>query len=168
MAQELNEFKEIVSKIWSNSSFFKVYAELDELNLPPGYLQFSSNSSPIPCTENDFEKILQLGEGSFGEVYKAKHLSSGQLMAIKYQKIIFDPNSDEAKAIYLRNRVYELLVREIIALRKAESEYIPKYYGMLFTEEKILFCMELLNFNASEFYRTVGQVEKSKSKVYLS
>lgn len=35
----------------------------------------------------DYEKLSQLGKGTYGEVHKCKHLSSGLIVAIKSYKV---------------------------------------------------------------------------------
>ena len=61
-----------------------------------------------------FEVQEQLGEGSYGSVYKALHKESGNIVALKIV-----PIAGEA----------ESLKREISILKNCEDKHIIKYYG---------------------------------------
>uniref|UniRef100_A0A914DRU4 mitogen-activated protein kinase kinase n=1 Tax=Acrobeloides nanus TaxID=290746 RepID=A0A914DRU4_9BILA len=133
-----------------------IYERLEELQLPPGKIQLSPELDPIDCTNDDFDFIEKLGEGSFGEVHKVKHIPTGNLMAIKYQTIVFDPHSDEAREYWTRQKIYDRLIREITAFRKAFvskfTNFIPSYYGMLILEKSVAFCIEVLDLTAENLY----------------
>ena len=49
--------------------------------------------------ENDFEELDKIGEGGFGEVFKARHRIDGNIYAIKKIKLQSKPNSEENKRI---------------------------------------------------------------------
>ena len=49
--------------------------------MPPAATSLSSNSESL--NKNDFKLLTNLGEGSFGKVYKVQHLPTGDLYAVK-------------------------------------------------------------------------------------
>lgn len=141
---------------------------LEQLQLPPGRLRFSPTAEPMDCKIKDFDLIEELGEGTFGEVHKAQHKPTGQMLAIKFQRIMFDPNAKESKEPYLRTKIYERLLREIIAQSKAQSSYITGYYGMLYHEDCVAFCIELMDFTAETlYYKHKVKQESNKGRKYI-
>ena len=71
--------------------------------------------------------ILLLGEGSYGEVYKARNKKTGKIVAVKIV-----PTSGEI----------ESLKREIRILKECDSPFIVKYYGSYFKENYLWLIME--------------------------
>ena len=69
--------------------------------------------------EEIFEVLEQLGEGSYGSVYKALHKQSGNIVALKIV-----PIAGEA----------ESLKKEISILKACQCEHIVKYYGSYYQD----------------------------------
>ena len=67
---------------------------------------------------NDFEELDKIGEGGFGEVYKARHRIDGNIYAIKKIKLQSKPNSEENKRIR----------REVTYLSALNNQYIVRYF----------------------------------------
>jgi serine/threonine protein kinase len=132
-----------------------VNESLEILGLPPGQLQFSDGETPWEIYPEDFEHKRIIGRGGFSEVHKYLHRPTQKFLAIKFQKIVFDPDSREARDSNSRTYVYKMLLREIAALISANSPYIPYYYGLSFTRSTVAFCLEVLDFNAHFLYRRV-------------
>lgn len=126
--------------------------------LPPQTLPFGPNSKPIPFEIKDLEEIRTLGKGGFGEVKSCKHVSTGRVFAVKYQPINFDGRYEDEEAREKRGKE-EYLVRELKAIKSANSAFIPEYYGMFFKEDQIAFCMELMDLNASQLYLHVAKID---------
>ena len=78
-----------------------------------------------------FKDISKIGEGGFGEVYKAKYHIDQKQYAIKVVRfhIVKDPNVDALQEIY-KHSVY----KELQAATKISSEYIVRYFNSWFEE----------------------------------
>jgi serine/threonine kinase 3 len=71
----------------------------------------------------EFEMLEKLGEGSYGEVWKSKHVPSGTVCAVKMVPIEEEEDFPE-------------LEKEVAILRECESEYIVQYYGSFRVDAK--------------------------------
>ncbi|KAN0025672.1 hypothetical protein ACTFIU_010266 [Dictyostelium citrinum] len=76
-----------------------------------------------------FELIEEIAEGSFGTVYKGKHLPTGNIMAVK----IIALDEDET---------FEDLVVEIDILNRCNHNNIVKYYGSWVKGDELFIAME--------------------------
>ncbi|EFA81944.1 putative protein serine/threonine kinase [Heterostelium album PN500] len=76
-----------------------------------------------------FELIEEIAEGSFGTVYKGKHLPSGNIMAVK----IIGLDEDET---------FDDLVVEIDILNRCNHQNIVKYYGSWVKGDELFIAME--------------------------
>jgi serine/threonine protein kinase len=88
----------------------------------------SMDVDPIWHTvENDYELLSVAGEGSFGKVYKAKHKSTGRLVAIKFLDNVF---KDEFTA--------RKMLREISIMRQfsqiSGNHFTTKLYDVITPE----------------------------------
>jgi len=75
----------------------------------------------------DFELVEKLGEGSYGSVWKAQHLKTGTVTAIK--KVPVENDLDE-------------ILNEIKIMKQCRSPYIISYYGSYFKENELWIVME--------------------------
>ncbi len=71
-----------------------------------------------------------LGEGSFGEVYKALHKETGNIVAVKKIPVSQD---------------HESLKKEIQILKKCKSPYIVQYYGSYMKDNDLWLILEYCN-----------------------
>eukprot|EP01119_Soliformovum_irregulare_P020581 TRINITY_DN668_c1_g1_i1.p1 TRINITY_DN668_c1_g1~~TRINITY_DN668_c1_g1_i1.p1 ORF type:complete len:2026 (-),score=563.43 TRINITY_DN668_c1_g1_i1:45-6122(-) len=76
----------------------------------------------------DFKVIELIGQGSFGNVYKAIHLSSGEAYAVKEMRVV-------------GNQLEEMMIETEI-LRQCKSPYIISYFGSFIRESNFLIIME--------------------------
>jgi len=76
---------------------------------------------------NDFELLEKLGEGSYGSVWKAKHLKTGTTTAIK--RVPVENDLDE-------------ILNEIKIMKQCRSPYIISYYGSYFKDNELWIVME--------------------------
>ncbi|GEQ67361.1 hypothetical protein JCM33374_g1025 [Metschnikowia sp. JCM 33374] len=79
--------------------------------------------------QEDYHVDCLLGKGSFGEVYKSKHLKTGQTFALK---II-----DLEEASDVRD-----LIKEIHFLSRVRSPYLTRYYETFLQETKMWIVLE--------------------------
>jgi len=75
----------------------------------------------------DFNLLEKLGEGSYGSVWKAIHIKSGTVTAIK--------------RVPVENDLEEIL-NEIKIMKQCRSPYIISYYGSYFKENELWIVME--------------------------
>lgn len=76
-----------------------------------------------------FELIEELAEGSFGTVYKGRHLPTGQIMAVKIIALDEDETFDD-------------LVIEIAILSKCNSDNVVRYFGSWQKGDELFIAME--------------------------
>src|SRR5687768_8510381 len=81
---------------------------------------------------DQFELLERIGKGAFGEVWKARNKSSGEIVAIKI--IDLDEAEDEIEDIR----------REIHLQQRVSSPYIVKIYGSFVDDTKLWIVMEYM------------------------
>lgn len=67
-----------------------------------------------------------IGTGSYGQVYKALHLTTQKFVAVKY---IFRASYDLKKHL-----------PELLAMKRCKSQYIISYYGSEWKNEDLYVC----------------------------
>ena len=92
------------------------------------------NLDNILISEEDpeelFELLDQLGEGSYGQVFKALHKETGNIVAVKILPVTQD---------------LESLKKEISILKECKSLYIVQYYGSYLKENDLWLILEYCN-----------------------
>ncbi|KZT60719.1 Pkinase-domain-containing protein, partial [Calocera cornea HHB12733] len=90
--------------------------------------------SPSPHTDpaTQYTLLEKLGTGSFGTVYKALHVTSNEVVAIK--QIDLESSEDDIGEIQ----------QEIAHLALCDSEYVTRYYGSFVRGYKLWIVMEYL------------------------
>ncbi|KAM8853106.1 mitogen-activated protein kinase kinase kinase kinase 5 [Synchiropus picturatus] len=79
--------------------------------------------------QEDFELLVKVGGGTYGDVYKARNKQSGELAAIKVIKM--EPDDD-----------FSIIQQEIIIVRSCMHPNIVAYYGSYIRTHKLWICME--------------------------
>jgi len=94
---------------------------------------------------NKYKLLNKLSQGSFGQVYKAENIRTGELVAIK-----IEPKSDDNKSIKSEAKIYQYL---------AKLEGFPqlKWYGS--TNKVTYLVTDLLDYSISDLVEKGGRIE---------
>ncbi|NXS52878.1 MP2K5 kinase, partial [Brachypteracias leptosomus] len=95
--------------------------------------------------EQDIRYRDILGHGNGGTVYKALHVPSGKILAVKV--IPLDITLELQKQI----------MSELEILYKCDSSYIIGFYGAFFVENRISLCTEFMDGGSLDVYRKIPE-----------
>ncbi len=92
--------------------------------------------------EDHFMILQQLGEGNYGQVYKAYHKKSGNIVAVKVVPISSD---------------IESLRKEIQILKQCRSQHIVRYFGSYLKDNDLWLILEYCNAGSvSDLMKSTG------------
>ncbi|XP_008307103.1 mitogen-activated protein kinase kinase kinase kinase 5 isoform X2 [Cynoglossus semilaevis] len=98
--------------------------------------------------QDDFEILLRVGGGTYGEVYKARNKQNGELAAIKVIKM--EPEDD-----------FSIIQQEIVIVKSCKHPNIVAYYGSYIRAHKLWICMEFCGGGSlQDIYQVTGALSE--------
>jgi serine/threonine protein kinase len=92
-----------------------------------------------------YEKLEKLGEGTFGVVHKARHVDTGEVVALKKMRLEGEEDGVPATAL-----------REIAILRELRHVNIIELQHVFHTEKSLYLAFEYCDSDLKQYMRSVG------------
>lgn len=104
-----------------------------------------------------YQKLQRIGEGTYGVVYKAKHIDHGTILALKRIRLESEDEGMPCTAI-----------REIALLKELNHPNIVRLYDVIHTERKLTLVFEYLDQDLKKFIDSVnGKMAEGQIKSFL-
>ena len=88
----------------------------------------------------NYRKLEKVGEGTYGVVYKAKHLDTGRIVALKKIRL---ENEEEG--------VPSTAIREISILKELQHPNIVQLLDVIMTQQKLYLVFEFLEMDVKRY-----------------
>ncbi|XP_046461528.1 dual specificity mitogen-activated protein kinase kinase 1-like isoform X3 [Daphnia pulex] len=107
--------------------------DIDELQRQRLHKFLSQKQEVGELTDDDFDKLGELGAGNGGVVTKVRHRPSGLIMARKLIHLEVKP------------AIKKQIIRELKVLHECNSPHIVGFYGAFYSDGEISICMEYMD-----------------------